>query len=174
MKGVIFDLDQTIIDSSIAEKERSNRQWSEVYSLIPYFKLYEGIRELMSELVLNDFKIAIVTSSPGVYTDKVLEHFKISYNTKVCYHDVLRRKPYADQYLKAINILGLLPSDTFALGDRSIDIEAAHNARIQSCACYWGALDKDILRNSKPTYNFETVSDAIIFFKNYVETTKIF
>ena len=36
--GVIFDLDQTLIDSSIAETERKRRNWKGVYELIPKFK----------------------------------------------------------------------------------------------------------------------------------------
>ena len=166
MKGVIFDLDQTIVDSSIAEKQRSARNWNEVYSLIPSFKMYEGIRELITELSLNNFKIAIVTSSPGLYADKVLRYFQIEYDVKVCFHDVSRRKPYADQYLKAMQSLGLKPSSTFTLGDRAIDIQAAHSAKIISCACYWGTLEKELLRNSSPNYNFETVLEAISFFRS--------
>jgi HAD superfamily hydrolase (TIGR01549 family) len=161
-----FRLDQTIVDSSIAEKQRSIRQWNEVYSLIPRFQLYEGIKELISELVLNNFKIAIVTTSPGLYADKVLKQFQIEYNTKVCYHDAKRRKPHADQYIKAMENLGLTPSNTFALGDRVIDVQAAHNAKIKSAACYWGSMERELLRNSNPTYNFETVINAIDFFRN--------
>ncbi|MFM1828982.1 MAG: hypothetical protein RL624_1223 [Bacteroidota bacterium] len=167
MKGIIFDLDQTIVDSSIAEKQRSNRQWNDVYSLIPRFQLYEGIQELITELRLNNFKIAIVTTSPGIYTDKVLKYFDIYNDAKVCYHDVSRRKPFADQYLKAMEVLKLNPKHTFSLGDRAIDIQAAHNANIFSCACYWGSLEKDLLKLSNSQYNFETVRDAIDFFRNY-------
>ena len=171
MKGVIFDLDQTIVDSSIAEKQRSVRNWNEVYSLIPSFKMYEGIRELITELSLNNFKIAIVTSSPGIYADKVLKHFHIEYDVKVCFHDVYRRKPFADQYLKAMQSLGLNPVSTYTLGDRAIDIQAAHNAKIISCACYWGTNEEYLLRNSSSTYNFNTVLEAINFFRSIYITT---
>jgi HAD superfamily hydrolase (TIGR01662 family) len=173
MKGVIFDLDQTIIDSSIAEKQRSKHQWSEVYTLLPHFKLYDGMRELMSELRHNNYKIAIVTTSPGIYAERVLDHFGIEYNSKVCFHDVSRRKPYEDQYLKAMELLKLTPSKTFALGDRAIDVQAAHNAKIKSCACYWGSNEKENLRKSIPTHNFEAVIDAINFFRHQHQINKL-
>mgnify|MGYP001456981473 FL=1 len=41
-KGIIFDLDQTLVDSNIAKSYRSARNWNTVYSLIPKFVLYEA------------------------------------------------------------------------------------------------------------------------------------
>ena len=38
--GLIFDLDMTLVDSSIAETARKNRRWGDVYNLIPQFTLY--------------------------------------------------------------------------------------------------------------------------------------
>lgn len=164
MKGVIFDLDQTIVDSSTSEIYRNSRQWSKVYDLIPQFTLFNGIKELISELKSKRYKIAIVTTSPSIYTERVLNHFDISYNMKVCYHDVAKRKPFPDQYNKVIEELQLTSALTYTLGDRSIDIEAAHRANIISCACYWGTNEKDLLDKSLPNHKFETVKDAREFF----------
>ena len=41
-KGIIFDLDQTLVDSNIAKSYRSARDWNIVYSLISKFVLYEA------------------------------------------------------------------------------------------------------------------------------------
>lgn len=43
MIGVIFDLDQTIINSSIAYNERRARNWKKVYDLIPQMKPYSEV-----------------------------------------------------------------------------------------------------------------------------------
>ena len=48
--GVIFDLDQTLIDSSIAVEERRKRNWEKVYSLIPNFKVFEGVNDIIQLL----------------------------------------------------------------------------------------------------------------------------
>ena len=165
MKGVIFDLDQTIVDSSIAESLRNSRNWSRVYELIPSFSIYGGIIELMNELRIKQYKIAVVTTSPSVYTERVLNKFNIDCDLRVCYHDVSKRKPYPDQYLKVIQSLNLEPSKTYTLGDRAIDIQAAHSANIISCACYWGTKEKALLDESNPNHKFGTVTQAREFFK---------
>jgi HAD superfamily hydrolase (TIGR01509 family) len=166
MKGVIFDLDQTIIDSSISEYYRNNRKWSKVYELIPNFTVYNEINEILIDLRVRDFKIAIVTTSPSTYTDKVLNHFNIECDFRVCYHDAARIKPYPDQYNKVVENLQLHRDKTYTLGDRAIDIQAAHNANIISCACYWGTKEKNLLDNSQPNHKFLSVAQAREFFHN--------
>lgn len=43
IKGLILDLDQTLVDSSVATEARRCRDWQRVYSLIPSFRMYQGI-----------------------------------------------------------------------------------------------------------------------------------
>jgi HAD superfamily hydrolase (TIGR01509 family) len=162
--GLIIDLDQTILDTSIAEQHRANRNWAEVYKLIPSFKVYSGIHELLSQIREMNVKIAIVTTSPSIYTEKITKYFNIPYDVKVCYHDVPRRKPFPDQMLLAIKQLKLNPSRTLSLGDRAIDIKASKDAGIKSCACFWGTKERDLLQNSEYDICFSTVEDA----KNYM------
>ncbi len=42
----IFDLDQTLVDSSIAEQYRNQGEWKSVFSMISQFELYEGIDDV--------------------------------------------------------------------------------------------------------------------------------
>ena len=67
--GVIFDLDQTIIDSSIAYEYRKNRNWTKVYTLIPKMKPYEKVVELIKILISQGTEVAVVTSSPRTYCE---------------------------------------------------------------------------------------------------------
>ena len=85
--GVIFDLDQTIIDSSIAYEERKNRNWQNVYSLIPKMTPYHGVIKLIHTLLAYGIKVAIVTSSPRPYCEKILDYFGITGVITVCYRD---------------------------------------------------------------------------------------
>lgn len=93
-----------------------------------------------------------------------MQHIQIEYEVKVCFHDVSRRKPFAHKYLKAMQSFGLKPASTYILGDRTIDIQAAHSAKMISGACNCGTNEIDLLRNSRSNYNFETVTDAFDFF----------
>ena len=67
MKAIIFDLDQTLVDSRHIEHLRRSRQWSIVYQKIPAILAYDGINEVLSVTRDNGIKLAIVSSSPSSY-----------------------------------------------------------------------------------------------------------
>lgn len=41
MKNIIFDLDLTLVDTTICEPSRHERNWQQAYALIPKCTLYE-------------------------------------------------------------------------------------------------------------------------------------
>ena len=165
--GLIFDLDQTLVDSRPAEQYRTSRNWSMVYSKIPSFELYEGIRELLQKLSSKSIPISIVTSSPSTYCSKVLTHFGFAYDYIVCYHDTPKRKPYPDPINLAVHKMGISPNNCFSLGDKSIDIEASNSAGVISCACLWGSDEKEVVMTSNPKHIFTTVNDCSDFFNSH-------
>ncbi|MFH7326656.1 HAD family hydrolase [Desulfurivibrio sp. C05AmB] len=150
--ALIFDLDQTLIDSSMAEPYRHARNWGRVYSCIPFFKIYPGISEALNEIQRRNIAFAIVTSSPQAYCDRVLSFFNIRLNHKVCYHDTVRKKPHPEPILLAIKKLNIPPSNILSFGDKDIDIFASNSANVKSVACLWGADNVEGLIASKPTY----------------------
>ena len=160
----IFDLDQTIVDSSIAEKYRKKREWQTVFSLIPQFHVYEGIYEIFEILHTKSEKICVVTSSPKNYCDSVLRHFGIKVNYAVCYRDTIRHKPDPDPILKAIELLKESPQKIVSIGDADNDVLASNAAGVISCLALWGRQTGK--NNVFANYTFESVSDL----KNYIIT----
>lgn len=152
MISIIFDLDQTLLDTSSAEEYRTARRWALAYAEIPNFKSYEGFSEVFAYLEENSINCCIVTNSPGSYCDKVTAHWNIKCSFHICYHDTKKRKPHPDPYLLALNKFDVQPEEVLAVGDRDIDITAAHAAGIKSVACLWGANDKKSLLATNPTY----------------------
>ncbi len=157
MPGILFDLDQTLIDSRLAESHRSNRVWPQVYRLIPQFTKYEGLAELLELLIERDIPLGIVTSSPKSYCTKVIEHHQIQVNKLVCYHDTQRKKPHPEPILKGIELLGLPADEVWAIGDHVKDIQAAEAAGAHAVAVSWGAADADALKAAGAEHHFETV-----------------
>ncbi|MGN8035623.1 HAD family hydrolase [Chitinophaga sp. 22321] len=155
--GLIFDLDQTLIDSSLAEKYRSSRNWASVYATIPKFTIYEDIIDTLQTLKGEGLKICIVTSSPSAYCNKVLSHWNIPFDHSVCYHDTTNKKPHPDPIIKAVKYLNLPANKVLSFGDRDIDIIASNKAGVISVACTWGSADINTLLKSNPAY---TVNDA--------------
>ena len=136
--GVIFDLDQTIINSSIAYQARRNRDWQLVYSLIPKMKPYTRVVELIKAMVNQGIEVAIVTSSPRPYCTKVLNYLGITNVITVCYHDTQKHKPDPEPMLLAISKMkNQEGKKIIAIGDEENDIIAANRANILSVLAYW-------------------------------------
>lgn len=167
VKGIIFDLDQTIVNSSIAEPHRKSRNWSNVYSLIPQFQLYNGFDLVFKRIKELMLPCCIVTSSPRVYTEKVVNHFRIPCNYIVDYFATSRRKPYPDPMYKALELLYLKPHEVISFGDRAMDIQSSNSANIKSIACTWGSNEKNELINANPSIIINTPSDILGILNQY-------
>lgn len=158
---IIFDLDQTLIDSSIAEALRTQRNWSAVKKLIPEFTIYDGIRDVLQFIEDNNIRMCIVTSSISNYCNSVLSHWGINSEFQVCYHDTNSRKPDPEPILTAIQRFGCENTQILSVGDRNIDIIASNSANVSSVACLWGSQNDEALLAANPTYTAETPDELI-------------
>jgi phosphoglycolate phosphatase len=160
-KAVIFDLDQTLVDSRISSNHRKSRDWQTVYSLIPKFKIYDGFFDVFKYFRENNIQVAIVTTSPAVYAQKVLNYFKIPNHQLVDYFKVKPIKPHPAPMLMAADLLRTHPSDIISFGDRKIDIESSNSAGIQSVACVWDSDEIKEMASANPTYTINNPIDII-------------
>lgn len=165
--GIIFDLDQTLIDSSIAKKFRDMELWDEAHKLIPNFKLYPDVQELMIDLKRLGIKICIVTISPKIYTKKVIRYWRIPCDYMVCCDDTLETKPNPEPIFKGIEKLNEIPEKILSFGDRDIDIIASKKAQVKSVACLWGCNDIKSLLDAKPEYILKKPSEMKEFILNF-------
>ncbi len=167
MTSIIFDLDQTLLDTSLAEVHRNSRRWQSAYDEIPNFKTYMGMDEIFEHINEKGMKSCIVTNSPSSYCSKVVSHWKIVCDFHICFHDTKNRKPHADPYLLAIERFSEAPEKVLAVGDRDIDIIAAHAAGIKSVACLWGANETASLLAADPTYTAKTPHELLEIIKTF-------
>lgn len=148
MKSVIFDLDLTLVDTTICEQGRHEKNWPLVYSLIPKCSVYEGIEDVFSIIRKFGIKACIVSTSPRPYIEKLREQFDIPCQWIVSYHDAKPIKPHPAQMMKALDLMGVNALNTISFGDRVIDIQASNAANIESVACFWGTKEKKELARS--------------------------
>lgn len=164
--GVIFDLDQTLIDSSLAEPYRG-KNWQLAYNEIPNFTYYSGIAEIINFLKSNNIPSCIVTSSTSYYCTKVTQHWGITCDFHICYHDTKYRKPHPEPIIKAIKKFDCAIEKILSVGDRDIDIQASHAAGVKSVACLWGTSDQQALLNAKPTFVAASPAELLSIIENY-------
>lgn len=136
-KGIIFDLDQTLVDSSSLETMRRNRDWEKVRENIHEVVLYRGIKELIEYLRLKGYTLAIVTSLPSMMCDLYVKQFSLDIEIRICYHDTQYHKPDPDPVLLAIKKMGINPSLSYGLGNDLSDILAYNSAGIKSIFAKW-------------------------------------
>lgn len=142
MKSIIFDLDLTLVDTSSLEELRKRREWDKVYSLIPTTSLYDGIREVLDIIQKNNIKVAIVSTSPRPYIEKIVSFHNIPIQHIIGFHDAKPIKPHPAPMLKALELLGCSAQDVISFGDRVVDIQSSNDAGIESVACFWGTNEK--------------------------------
>ncbi|MGW7162651.1 HAD family hydrolase [Paenibacillus taichungensis] len=162
--AIIFDLDQTLVDSMAAESLRRSRNWKEVYRMIPSLSPYEGIDRIFEILSMKNIPHAIVTSSPTPYCKRVISHLAWDIPITVCYHDTSRRKPYPDPILLAVEKLGLAKEDILSIGDDPRDIQASKAAGVKAGAALWGIENHTSILRENPDCSFYTVKE----FEEYI------
>ena len=149
MRKIIFDLDLTLVDTTIVEQARHDRNWQLAYSLIPKCKMYEGMEEVLAIIRNNNINTCIVSTSPRTYVEKVVDYFNLPIQHIVAYHDAKPIKPHPAPMLKALELLGCSAAEAISFGDRVIDIQASNAAGIESVACFWGAKERGELLHSE-------------------------
>ncbi|MBR5993712.1 MAG: HAD family hydrolase [Lachnospiraceae bacterium] len=106
--------------------------------------LYDGIPELLQSLKENGRKLALASSKPRVFVEKILDHFGISQ-----YFDVIMgseldgtRENKSEIIAECLRLFELDPSgdlsETVMVGDRKYDIEAANAAGLPNIAVSYG------------------------------------
>ncbi len=140
----IFDLDNTLIDTSMLETFRKGREWDKVYKNFNKTYLDEKIKKFINKLVKETFEeVIIVTSAPKGYAEKLLKYHQFLTDKHIVgYHDTEERKPSPLPYLKAIEKLGEF-DEIFIFGDDEKDFIAADNLKklinkkIYKVGCSW-------------------------------------
>ena len=148
MRKVIFDLDLTLVDTTVVEQARHDRNWSLAYSLIPNCVVYDGMEKIFDVIRKHNIDTCIVSTSPRPYVENVVKHFNIPISKIVVYHDAKPIRPFPVLMLKALELLSCSAKEAISFGDRVIDIQSSNAAGIESVACFWGTKEQKELINS--------------------------
>jgi len=149
-RAIIFDLDQTLIDSSRIEHLRTKKQWNKVLDSFELIEFNSKIGELLNNLVYVGVKIGIITNSPSKYAGAVLEHFGIPFQSLIGYHDIINKKPSPDAFIKTLSNFNITSDMAISFGDQDNDIIASKKANIYTIGVKWYT----------PTYTFKIQPDC--------------
>lgn len=109
-------------------------------------KVFDGITELLKNLLRLDCEMGIVTSKTREEFKQDFSHFNIShyFKTIVCADDTQRHKPNAAPLLKYLEISKADCRQTLYIGDSKYDSMCAENAGIDFALAVWGSRQTSI------------------------------
>lgn len=124
---------------------------------------FPRVKETVAELHAAGIKLGIVTSKVRLTSLMGLKLCGLSdyFQTIVSVDDVQKAKPDPEGIRKAMKELGSNADQTIMVGDSHYDIEAAHNAGVQSAGVAWSMKGIDYLQSYKPTYIIDDIRELL-------------
>lgn len=143
-------------------------------------ELYNGIKALLHNLKADGFKLAIASSKPQQYIEKLLKHFNISkyFDTVTGVSFEADCEPKSDIIMRCLKKLDTEPDAVLMTGDKHYDIDGARMNHIDSMGVLWGFGTRFEFIEAGATFIAEKPSDieaaALGFFEQTEETCGIF
>lgn len=140
------------------------KRYRERYSDTGIFEneLYEGIRDLLEELVENGKIVLMATSKPENYARRIADFFDITqYFTQICGSEMDgKRQDKAEVIAFALENQGVVEhSHVIMVGDRKHDIIGAQKNKIDSIGVLYGYGGSEELKEAGANYIVENVSE---------------
>ena len=133
---VLFDLDNTLVDSLHLKPLRDARRWPDVYKQIETIELFTGVKDVWDALSESRVYLGVVTHSPKPYAQKVLAHVGLTVAGLVCYHDLDgKKKPSPFGYKKCCS--DREANRGAAVGDERSDLLAADSFGCRGVFAGW-------------------------------------
>lgn len=137
--------------------------FSEIYSKNYLVKscVYNGIKEVLSELKGRGFILAVATNKPDKFAREILDflfgkdYFYCVYGKK----DDVPKKPDPSIIHNILEYCSLKPEDAIMIGDSNVDVMTGKNAGLVTVGCLWGFRDYDELSRAGADYIASDPSD---------------
>ena len=133
---LLFDLDNTLVDSLFLKPLRDARRWPVVYERIEAVSAFPGIAEVWHVLRERGAYLGVVTHSPRPYATRVLDHVGLVPDKLTAYHD-LRRRLKPSPYGYELCCDGCPARVGVAIGDERADLLAADAFGCQGVYAGW-------------------------------------
>lgn len=142
-------------------------------------KIYDGIPEMLRTLQARGMTLAVASSKPTVFVEKILEHFKIAQYFKVVVGSELDGSRANKDEVVAEALRRLFDGRTverdkvYMIGDRKFDVEGAHVAGVESVGVTYGYGGIEELKSAKSDYIVRTVTELQKFLMRGAEERKL-
>src|ERR1041385_1358739 len=129
---------------------------------LDYTTLYPGVRESLDRLRDAGKRMAVLTNKPVRISKAILDGLGVGPHFFQVYggNSFDFKKPHPIGVETLMREAGVLPARTLMVGDSSVDVQTAINARIQSCGVTYG-FQPETLANPPPTRLVARLEEAV-------------
>ncbi|MBQ8086062.1 MAG: HAD-IA family hydrolase [Lachnospiraceae bacterium] len=125
-------------------------------------KPYEGVLELIRELLKKGYHMAIVSNKFDAAVKGLnVDYFEGLFPVAIGESSKVARKPAPDTVVKALNELGSSTDRAIYVGDSEVDIMTAKNSGLPCVSVTWGFRDEALLSNLGTDYIIDTPMQLI-------------
>lgn len=150
-------------DFSEEQAELAVKKYREYFSPTGIYEneIYDGIKDMLSELCEAGYELVLATSKPWVYARKILEHFGIDeYFSYISGSELSgERSKKEEVILHALNLCRAKPEDAVMVGDREYDIIGAKKCGLLTVGVTYGYGSREELIKESADYIVDTVKE---------------
>jgi phosphoglycolate phosphatase len=122
-------------------------------------KIYPGIKEAISDLSNQNIPMAICTSKRQDFAEKILKHFGLRHYFEFVSGGDVGVKKW--QQIESLIACGSIDHNAIMIGDRAVDLSAAHKNGIRSAGVLWGYGSRAELETQSPICLLSQPSDLL-------------
>jgi phosphoglycolate phosphatase len=126
-------------------------------------KPYEGISELLDELVSRNMKLAVFSNKADEFTKKIVLTLLPEWNFEaiVGLSTEALQKPNPFVAMQISEKFGINPEETLYVGDSGVDMQTANNAGMYAVGALWGFRSKEELTSNGAMYLIKKPLDLL-------------
>lgn len=149
------------------QADRAMKKYRERFSTTGLYEneIYPGIADMLRDLNKKGFQLAVASSKPTIFVEKILEHFEIrQYFQAVVGSELDGRRVSKDQVVQETlrQLFGDKPiqcQEVYMIGDRRFDMEGARAMQVESIGVTYGYGGMEELKEAHADYIVESVEE---------------
>lgn len=167
---------KALIERSLKGKETDNLDeivdfYNASYNFCgsPKTFVYDGMKELLTKLKSEGYRLAVVSNKPQEGTDEVVEKFfgKGVFDYAFGQRKGVKTKPDPQPIDITLAALGVDKKDAVYVGDSEVDVKTASASGLDGITVLWGYRDRDLLESVGATVFAKTADELYGLIKGF-------